>query len=102
MCWRAYPEDFQFSGERAATLLIGQEGSLGRTSLRYLRRLIWRRLQVSMIERMAAIFGPASWLPICSQFLTTERQGTHRVLYAEMVIMPRSVHRGWISRGATG
>ena len=33
--WKAYPEDFQFSGERAATLLIGQEGSLGRTSLRY-------------------------------------------------------------------
>ena len=56
----AYPEDFQFNGERAATLLMGQEGSLGRTSLRYLRRLIWRRLQVSMMERMAAILGPAS------------------------------------------
>ena len=50
-------------------MINGQEGSLGRTSLRYLRRLIWRRLQVSMTERMAAIFGPASGLPICNQFL---------------------------------
>jgi hypothetical protein len=32
-CWRSYPEDFQFSGERAATSLIGQEGSLGRGHL---------------------------------------------------------------------
>jgi len=28
--WKAYPEDFQFNGERAATLLMGQLGSLGR------------------------------------------------------------------------
>ena len=41
--WKAHPEDFRFNGERAATLLMGQLGSLGRASLRYLRRLIWRR-----------------------------------------------------------
>ena len=46
-------------------MLMGQEGSLGRTSLRYLRRLIWRRLQVSIMERMAAILGPAASLPTC-------------------------------------
>ena len=43
------------SGKRAIVCSDGRkrEGS-------YLRRLIWRRLQVSVMERMAAILGPAS------------------------------------------
>src|ERR1035438_9335553 len=40
----------------------------GKTSARYLRMGTSRRRQLSITLKMAAIFGPASLLPKCSQF----------------------------------
>ena len=56
-------------GVNSAMRLAGQVGILGRTSLRYSRSLIPSRRQVSMTDMIAAIRGPASSLPKCSQFL---------------------------------
>ncbi len=60
------PEDFQFKssrGERAATLLMGHEGSLGRTSLRYLRRAS-RNVGIvlaGLTRRVSAKLGHRFW-----------------------------------------
>jgi len=44
-----------------------------------------------MTERMAAIFGPASWLPICSQFSAAEHQGTHGVLTEVLIDLKATI-----------
>lgn len=59
---------FQAVGFNSATLLIGHVPSLGRTSPRYSLNLMSNRRQVSTIEMIAAIFGPARSSPRCSQF----------------------------------
>ena len=41
----------------------------------------------------ARFWGPASSLPICNQFLRPNGERAQSILYAEMVIMPRSVRR---------
>src|SRR5208283_4361395 len=77
---------FQAVGVNSATRVMGQSPSLGRTSLRYWRKLMSRRRQVSTIEAMAATFGPACSLPICSQFLRPSTSGrsapSHQLLSA--------------------
>jgi hypothetical protein len=59
-------------------------GSPGRTSPRYLRMGMLRRRQLSTTEKMAAIFGPASLLPRCSQFflLCEDLHGRKNYLFA--------------------
>ena len=73
-------------GVNSATRLAGQVGILGRTSLRYSRSLIPSRRQVSMTDMIAAIRGPASSLPKCSQFLRLW-EAFHKRNYGKFRIM---------------
>lgn len=45
-----------------------RQASPGRVSVRYSRTGIFRRQQFSTMEKIAAILGPVSLLPRCSQF----------------------------------
>jgi hypothetical protein len=60
--------------------------SPGRISARYLRIGMLIRRQLSMTEKMAAIFGPASLLPKCSQFFLLSKYFDRRN-YAQLKIM---------------
>ena len=60
--------------------------SPGRTSPRYFRMGMLSRRQLSTTEKMAAIFGPASLLPRCSQFLLLCKV-SHKRNYVQFSIM---------------
>src|SRR5271156_647633 len=71
-------------GVSSATRLAGHVGILGRTSSRYSLTLILRRRHVSITELIAAIRGPASSLPICSQFLRPSATG--RIAFSHQLL----------------
>ncbi len=70
-----------------------QPPSLGNTSVRYSLRWMSRRRQVSMIDAMAATFGPASALPRCNQCLRPSASGRHAAFAPVVVDLHQAVLR---------